>query len=320
MFTVLDDDEDREHLQLLLDVARLYYIDGCGQAEIAARISFSRPTVSRLLAEARERRVVRFVVGHPLEREMDLEERLQQRYGLRGARVVTPVQGLTALSSVAMAACQIIAEACRTAMVLAVSAGSTISAVVDELPTHVNRDLMVVQMIGMLSHANTLDDSPDIVRRVAERLGCSYRLMPAPLIVASQRLARALRKEVTISTSLALASHADVALVGIGAVDARGSSGRIFQDWLTDAERRLVHDLGAIGHVSGHHFDHRGQHLRTPLCSRVMAVDIDRLDSIGEVIGVATGPEKVQAIRAAARGQLIDVLVTDTATATAVLA
>lgn len=143
--------------------------------------------------------------------------------------------------------------------------------------------------------------------------------MPAPLIVGSIRLAHALQREEAVANALALAAHADVALVGIGAMDTHGSSGPIFQGWLTRQESKMLLNRGAVGHISGHHFDSEGRHVRTELCDRVMSVPLERLKSIRTVIGVATGSDKVAAIRGAARGRHIDVLVTDAATAQAVL-
>lgn len=48
-----------DNTQLLHDMAKLYYMDDMTQAKIAARFGLSRPTVSRLLAEAREKGIVK---------------------------------------------------------------------------------------------------------------------------------------------------------------------------------------------------------------------------------------------------------------------
>ena len=48
----------RADVEILLRVSRMYYEQGLMQSEIAARIGYSRPHVSRLLAQARERRVL----------------------------------------------------------------------------------------------------------------------------------------------------------------------------------------------------------------------------------------------------------------------
>ncbi len=311
--------QEREHIELLLRVARAYYDEGAGQGEIAQQIGYSRSTVSRLLTEARARGVVRIRIAHPLERQMALEKALVERFGLRAARVAGPDPSVTPLTAVARAGAEVLVDACRGATVLAMSAGTTIDALVQELPILALRELHVVQMIGALSRSNPLVDSPEITRRIAERLGGDYRQMPAPLIVTSGRLAHALAREEAVATAIALASHADVALVGIGAMSAQGVSGEIFSGWLTPDESRMLAQLGAVGHLSGHHFDANGRHLHSEICERVMSVPLEQLRGIRTVIGVATGEAKVAAIRGAALGGYLDVLVTDAVTAQAIL-
>jgi DNA-binding transcriptional regulator LsrR (DeoR family) len=312
--------DERGHIETLLQVARMYYLDDLSQEEIADRVAFSRSTVSRMLEEARTRHIVRFSIGHPMEREADLERRIVERFGLEDVHVASPAAGVDAGLAVAMTGARLVIAVCKRATILAVSEGLTIASVVEQLAPCAFRDLVVVQMLGALSVGNPTADGPSVVRRTSEKLGGTYRLLPAPLLVGSRGLARALRKEESVATALALASHADVALIGIGGVDAPGMSGRIFQSWLTEAERAHVHHLGAVGHISGHHFDAQGRHIVTPFCDRVMAVDLDQIHSVSTVICVAYGPAKVAGIRGALRGGLLDILVTDARTAAAVLA
>jgi DNA-binding transcriptional regulator LsrR (DeoR family) len=308
----------RDHLQLLLTVARRYYLDGASQEEIAQEVRFSRATVSRLLTEARRRRIVRFQVGHPLERVMALEQALMERFDLVGVRVAEPAPGADQLTAVAECAAEYLVEVTGPDSVVAVSNGSTISAVVAEFPRLQRRDTCVVQMIGSLAQGNPLLDSPDICRRLAESFGGSYRLLPVPLIVGNARLARSLRAEESVATTLTLGSHADVALVGIGATDPRGS-GAIFSGWLTPEMSGDLHRAGAVGHICGHHFDHRGRHISHDLCQRILSVPLERLAEIRTVIAAACGEEKADAIAAALRGRHVNVLVTDAPTAQSVL-
>lgn len=311
--------DDREHIQLLLRVARLYYEDELDQDEVAAQIGYSRSTVSRLLTDARRRGLVRFVIGHPLERHLQLERDLVSAFGLKGARVAEADDDTAALTAVARAGAEVLVEACEGATVLATSAGTTIDALVQEVPFQHRRELHVVQMIGALASGNPLVDSPEIARRLAKRLGGDYRPMPAPLIVGSRRLAQALKREEAVANALALASHADVALVGIGALTAQGVSGEIFRGWLTSGQSKALAARGAVGHISGQHFDAAGRHLVSELSELVMSVPLERLGALPAVIGVATGQDKVAAIMGAARGGYISMLVTDAATASAVL-
>ena len=71
----------RERASLLLEVAHLYWDEGLDQARIASRMGYSRPTVSRMLSEARRHGVVTVTVSHPIERLMALEEQLAQAFG-----------------------------------------------------------------------------------------------------------------------------------------------------------------------------------------------------------------------------------------------
>ena len=74
----MKDDQD-----LLYAVAVMYYQDGLNQEEISKRMQLSRPMVSRLLAKAQERGIVRITVEKPepignlaekLERTLELEK------------------------------------------------------------------------------------------------------------------------------------------------------------------------------------------------------------------------------------------------------
>lgn len=308
------DGEERSRTVTLLRVARRYYLDGASQAEISQEVGYSRPTVSRMLQEARERGVVRIEIGHPLERVMHIERALINRFGLQDARVADSGPG----DPVAKLAADYVSTITSAASVVAVSNGSTISAVVDAFSPLRRPDSCIVQMIGTLGQENQLLDSPDICRRLAGYFGGTYRIMPAPLVVGSARLATGLRREDSVATAIALGGRADVALLGIG-VSNREGSGPIFDGWMTSATARELAAAGAVGHICGHHFDAQGKHVVTDLCRRVMSVPLDRLLDIDRVVAVATGPEKVIAIQGALRGGYANVLVTDVATAQAIL-
>lgn len=72
--------ESRKHIELVLKVARMYYMQNLTQAQIASAVGYSRPTVSRLLQESRDEGIVHIDIGHVLERVMSLEDRLVQRF------------------------------------------------------------------------------------------------------------------------------------------------------------------------------------------------------------------------------------------------
>ena len=79
---------DDDRLELIAEIASLYYEEGLSQEEIASQTRYSRSMVSRLLTEAREQGLVEIRVRHPIGRRFDLERGLQDALGLKLVRVV----------------------------------------------------------------------------------------------------------------------------------------------------------------------------------------------------------------------------------------
>src|SRR5215213_9394265 len=77
-----------EQLRLLAKVARMYHERGMRQPHIARELNISQPRVSRLLKQASEIGIVRTTVALPSGVYIDLEEKLQDRYGLKDVVVV----------------------------------------------------------------------------------------------------------------------------------------------------------------------------------------------------------------------------------------
>lgn len=73
--------------------------------------------------------------------------------------------------------------------------------------------------------------------------------------------------------------------------------------------------LGAVGDVCLRFFDTAGKHIDSKFDQRVVGANPDQLRQIPRRIGVAGGTEKHEAIRAALRGQWVNILITDLQTA-----
>lgn len=106
-----------------------------------------------------------------------------------------------------------------------------------------------------------------------------------------------------------MAVQADVAVVGIG----RPAPGSILMQSgiITNKELEQLQQRGAVGDIILRFFDADGQPVKHKINSRIIGLDLDQLKQIPRVIGVAGGADKLEVIRAALRGKLIDVLVTD---------
>ena len=310
-----------DHTELLAQVASLYYEDHLTQDEIARRVGTSRSTVSRMLDEARQAGVVEIVVHYPWKTVPPLEDELAARFGLRGARVLAGqgrpyeeiVRGLGALAA------RYLESILVADTTLGISWGVAVHSTVRALRPERHLPLTVVQMVGAVGEGNPLMDGPDLARLLAEVYGGEYRYLHAPLIVEDAHAREALLQEPRIRETLALARRADVALVGIGAPAPEVYS-LLRAGYVDRGALAQLRALGVVGDVCARHYDAQGVELDIELNRRIVGIELEALHGIGQVIGVAGGEAKAEAILGALRGGHVNVLVTDDAAAQKVLA
>ena len=260
----------RNRASLLLEVARMYWDEGLGQTEIARRTGYSRPTISRMLAEARRVGVVTVTVAHPIERLMALEKRLVDAFGLKTARVseATPGNGSDIGPDVARTAADLLLESCGPHSVIAVSNGRAVAAVVHHTPERSWPSSTAVAMLGSVGESFNTEDGPDVCRNLSLRLGGRFRSLTVPLVFDSLTLARAVREEDQVATTLELAARSDIALTGVGTVGTSVSP--LLRRWMTPEVVRECRKRNVVAHVCGHHLDASGRHVHTALCNRTL--------------------------------------------------
>jgi DNA-binding transcriptional regulator LsrR (DeoR family) len=85
------------------------------------------------------------------------------------------------------------------------------------------------------------------------------------------------------------------------------------------ADQDKLHAAGAVGDICQRFFDSAGTLVPSDLDDRVVGIDADTLRNIPRRIGIAGGKSKHRAIHAAVIGGWVNVLLTDTGTAAALL-
>lgn len=311
-----------EQQRLLCRIAQAYYQDGLTQARIAKLFGLSRPKVSRQLKKARELGIVTFTVTPPASSTTHLERALEAAYGLKEA-VLVPVSDPHDHSSTVRELGPFAAECLlRTVSgneTIATAWGTSILAMVDALPFRSWSDVTIVQMLGGLGPVDSVDHSAILTQRVAQRLGAKLRLLPAPGIVATKEMAEALRKDPQTAQVLQLAANADIAIVGLGVPSPDSlllRTGTILRSQDLD----ILRETRAVGDIALRYLDASGKPLDLEINDRLIGVTIEQIKKTPRVIGIAGGVTKRDIIRAALRGRILDVLVTDVGTAETLLA
>jgi DNA-binding transcriptional regulator LsrR (DeoR family) len=273
-----------------------------------------------MLKEARERGVVEIFIHHPMRRDFSLEQQIQRQFKLRSVAVVQSAANDSAatMRQLAQLGARTLDENLDRARVLGISWGRTIHQIVEQFSPRQRHDVEVVQLMGGLSGDDPAIDGTALVQRLARTLTNRYRYIHAPLIVDSPQVAAGLRAQRNIAEALELAGSADVALVGIGALDERTSS-LLHAGYLTQDEFVAIRQRGAVGDICARHFDQEGRAAAPEIDARLIAISLEQLAAIPIVIGVAGTAAKAPAILGALRSGHIDILVTDSDAAEAII-
>ncbi len=316
----MNENNDEEHLELLADIASMYYEDSLTQEEIALRTQFSRSHISRLLSEAQKRGVVSIHVHHPLARNRALESEMQEVFRLKEVRVCQnrPEPYEAMLARMGGLAARLVAQHVHDNINIGLSWGHALTEVVNAFhPTHCSGS-SVVQLIGTVGSVDPVTDGPGLARRFAALLDARAYTLAAPWFIDNKLVRDALLEDRRLRESLAMGEHIDLAIVGIGTIEPELSS-IVRAGYITPEQARYLASIGIVGDVCGEQFDIHGSLVQIPLAGYVFGIDVTLLREVPLVIGVAGGPKKADAILGGLRSGLVNALVTDESAAAAIL-
>ncbi len=306
---------------MLVKVARFYYEDGLNQDAITARLGLSRSKVSRLMAQARGTGIVQINVVAPEDLFLDLESRLEERYGLQEALVVEVQPGDSQAQvsrAVGGAAAAYLSRAISSRSTIGMCWGDTLRYMAASLAPQRYPNAQVVQMIGGLGQPDAEVHATELCRSVSRSLSCRLTLLPVPGIVNDQRTREALLSDVHVRRAVEAFDDLDIAFVGIGA-PTRDSVTMRDGSIITRAELDGLLRKGAVGDIALRYYDASGECIESEVNDRIIGMTLEQIKQVPKVVGVSGGPDKVAAIRAALDGRLIKVLITDSVTASRLL-
>jgi DNA-binding transcriptional regulator LsrR (DeoR family) len=267
---------------------------------------------------ATKEKLIRFRLEHPIMRCMELTEQLTKKFNLKKCEVV-PSISTDADSNVGVAQAGAAAMEYELAVphgkLIAVGTGRVLRACVEELTAMNRPDHTIVALLGDTMPGG--QSTPyNVVVRMADRINASYYPMSLP-IYARNAAERELYRRLDMAKQIhQKAQNVDVTFVGLGHI---GTDAPLSLDgFMTDEEVQSYTKAGAVGEITGWLFDENGQIIDGYANDRVNSVPlIPHHDKL--VYGIASGTRRVQAIRGAMRGGLINCLITNEATAELIL-
>jgi deoxyribonucleoside regulator len=303
----------------MLRAAQLYYHGDLTQDAVGRQLGVSRFKVGRLLGRALREQAVRIEIVHPGARLVAMEDAMAERFGLTDAIVVdVPTTGSAAEDEqlarerVAAAAADHLATV-RPSGVIGVSWGRTMLELAARLRTGWTTATQIVQLNGAISRSARPTRYQEVVERFGATTGAAIQLMPAPAIVGSPKLRRALERDPSVAEPLDAARRASSAVFGMGVMGPE--SVHVASGYLDQRELKALGRAGAVGDVLGRFITIDGETALPRLDERTVGMPLTELRSKQVTVGLAAGPGRGPIALAALRASCMKTFVTDEATA-----
>lgn len=291
---------------LTVKTAWYYYCENMTQQQISEKLGISRIRVIKLLDKAKHEGVIQFQIRQDGAQHMQLERKLAETWGLKDTFVVpTPPAGAQVNETIAKAAAMYIGNRITENCFINMGYGDTLSRILNHLASMNEFPISVVSLTGGVSYY--------LPNAQSHTFNAKLYLIPSPLLVSSGEMVEAMRQEPSVKEIYRMVKLASFTLVGIGGM---GDTATVLTNGILSKNDFLYLSMkGAVGDVLSHFIDKDGNLVPTEVENRLISTSLDTIRELDNVIGVAAGPSKVEAIRATLRGKYLDILITDEETA-----
>ncbi|WP_446898414.1 sugar-binding transcriptional regulator [Clostridium sp. LBM24168] len=194
--------------------------------------------------------------------------------------------------------------------ILAITGGSTMKEVVDNMPV-INsvKDVLVVPARGGMG-TNVETQANTLAAKMAKKMDGRYKLLHVPDNLSESAISTMI-KEKSIKDVLENIYNADILIYGIGRADKMAEKRGLNDDRIKEIENK-----GGLGEAFGYYFDKKGNIVyATPS----IGIKNSRIHEINTLIAVAGGSSKAEAILSTEINNHNSVLITDEGAAKRIL-
>ncbi|MGB7595601.1 MAG: sugar-binding domain-containing protein [Erysipelotrichaceae bacterium] len=249
---------EKVKIQLLVKVAKLYYMEGRNQSEVAQILGVSRSLVSKYLSDAKELGIVEINIHDLLTEDINPLEVLVDRFKLQGGKIVpfSTNEDLMNQWLVDQATQTVIQNLEGRDHVFGLGWGSTIGDVVSNIArSSLNRNLAgkIVPVIGNAPTSNRNYHTNELVRMLSEKTSLKPTYLYAPVICSSEVERDAFISAESFQEVEKIWNELDTILVNI-------RNHPSVPDLATVARfGDRLHEQNAVGMLLGYYFDIHGK-------------------------------------------------------------
>lgn len=296
-------------------ILEYYYLNDLSQHEIAAKLNITRVAVSRHISRARRDGLIEFKIKYPANytvgRHEKLEQEFKNRYNLKDCIIVSSQRDYyDTVRELSEHLPNILSGIVNDNTFIGVGWGTTLETTVQMLEVNEKHKVKVVPLVG--GYGKYFDDmhSNNIARMLAEKYDGSSYVANIPAAFDTREIKDAILRDSAAREIFRLAKRVEVALLCMSDLSTQSTlyrSGQINQEDID-----YLSGLGVIGDINYIFVDRNGNLVPNEISERTTTIfPIELMKSVKNVIGIAIGERKAEILRAALKGGLINILMTD---------
>lgn len=306
-------DSSQEEIRMMYAVAQMCYQKEMTQEEVGKLLGISRPKVSRLLSQAREKGIVEVVVHNPFSRNAEVQSALIESFGLENA-IITPYvfdKQEVIVPKIAAEAARYVTDNLPDGAVLGLGRGYSVYETAMALGAKYLRPI-VLPLSGGIGEYDEDRSFNEIINRTAMALQGTPKFLYAPALLDHEKYRSAVLAEPRSQEIVGLWDRLDWVVLGIGTIFKRGPNP--YYDHVLDGFLKEI-NIPPVTEVNLRFILPDGRIPNTLYSGRLVAASAEQIKRAKVRLAVAGGMYKLEAIYATLLSGLINVLVTDENTA-----
>ncbi len=306
-----------------LKAAHLYYYDNLSQKQVASQLNISRPTLNKLLKEARQEGMVKIEINdyRNYSNLIKLERQLCSKFGLRDAKLVDSFIDDSAVikERISKAAAAYFNSIIRSGMCIGVGW----SRILENMANYMTpvKSITNAEFVTLLGGSGNLDfqiNANLLNERIAKLYyNSSIHNIYAPIFASDPVLYDALMEDKSLKRVMNKMRALDIALVGVGGGDS--SSTALMTVSVSKDYIKEIQEEHAVGNICARFFDIDGNVCVQGLYDKTISIPLEVLKNTPTIVAMASGQDRVKALIGAARGGYYHILITDEGTAKAMV-
>ncbi len=294
--------------ELIIRAAWYYYIQKKTQKDIAEKLNISRMLVLRLLEKAEQEGVIQIKIKNKHSDRLEIEQQLIQKTGLKDAFVIPDPESQDPnqfTDTLAHAGALYIDEYFADNPVINVGYGDTTGRVMNHFAQMSEKRPTYVSLTGGVSIY--------LLNTKALLSSANLYLIPAPFKASTKEMVQAISSEAAVIEIAQMHKNAACTIIGIGGMNDDATV--IKSGIIPKTDFDFLKIRGAVGDVLAHFFDKDGTPIITTAEEHLISYSLEKLEGLNNVIAIAGGKKKYEAIRAAVKARYCNILVTNESTA-----